>query len=185
MSNNNSISDFINGFQGGLRPNRFKVSGSFGNSSSLDDRFTFLVRAAALPGSDLSLISVPYRGRSFKIPGNRTYTPWQMVVLDDKGTPSLWKKFHDWSALINSHKNNETNDPPSGGGNFTSYMKNYTVTQLDINGACERQVELISCWPSEIGPIDFSMGNNEDYSTFIVTLEYQYFVRVATPTNCN
>lgn len=185
---NNSISNFINGFAGGLRPNRFKVSGAFGGSVSEDERFTYLVRGTALPGSDLSLISVPYRGRSFKIPGNRTYIPWQMVVLDDKGgssNSSLWKKFHDWSALINSHKANLTSDPASGGGNFTTYMKNYTITQLNINGGCERQVKLYSCWPSEVGAIDFSMGDNENYITFTVTLEYQYFSRVTTPTNCD
>lgn len=186
MANANSISEFINGFGGGLRPNRFRVEGAFGGSNSVDDRFTYLVRATSLPGSDLSLISVPYKGRSYKIPGNRTYIPWQMVVMDDKKISggSLWKKFHDWSALINAHKANQTGDPASGGGNFTTYMKDYTITQLDINGKCERQVKLISCWPSEVGPIDFSMADNENYVTFSVVLEYQYFVRVPNPTNC-
>lgn len=185
----NSISQFINGFAGGLRPNRFRVEGSFGGSTTTDTRFTYFVRAASMPGSDLSLISVPYRGRQYRIPGNRTYLPWQMVVLDDRGgassAASLWKKFHDWSSLINAHTSNLTSDPASGGGNFTNYMKDYTVTQLDINGACERQIKLISCWPSEVGPIDLSMGDNENYVTFTVTLEYQYYVRVANPTNCD
>jgi hypothetical protein len=186
-TSNNSISQFINGFGGGLRPNRFRISGAFGGNDTTDDRFTYLVRAASMPGSDLSLISVPYRGRLYKIPGNRSYIPWQMVVLDDRKTTtgSLWKKFQDWSSLINSHKANQTNDPTTGGGNFTNYMKDYTVTQLDINGKCERQIQLISCWPSEVGSIDFSMADNENYVTFTVTLEYQYFVRVANPVNCD
>jgi len=185
-TSSNSLSGFINGFGGGLRPNRFKISGSFGGTQNIDDRFTYLVRAASLPGSDLSIISVPYRGRSFKIPGNRSYTSWQMVVLDDKpnSSGSLWKRFHDWSALINSHVANQTSDPNIGGGNFSTYMRDYTVTQLDINGACEKTVELISCWPSEIGPIEFSMSDNENYTTFAITLEYQYFKRVPNPTNC-
>lgn len=189
---NNSIQTFINGFGGGLRPNRFKVEGTIPTATqsiSVSEKLTFLVRATTLPSSDLSLISVPYRGRDFKIPGNRTYLPWQMVVLDDKGGQqssdlSLWKRFHIWSNVINSHKGNLTSNTGNDSKNFKNYFKNFTVTQLDINGNCEKQIELVDCWPSEVGPISLEMGDNENYSTFIVTLEYQYFNRIENIRNC-
>lgn len=186
----NSLQQFIDGFGGGLRPNRFRVEGSFPGSNTNNEQFTFLVRATTLPSSDLSLISVPYRGRDFKIPGNRSYLPWQIVVLDDKGdsqgqNQSLWKRFHKWSNSINSHKGNLTDNTSKNSKNFTDYMKTFTVTQLDINGKCEKQIELIQCWPSEVGPINLEMGDNENYVTFIVTLEYQYFVRNKTFKNCS
>lgn len=186
---NNKLQSFIDQFGGGLRPNRFIVNGTFpAVVGTVDDQFTFLIRAANLPSSDLSLISVPYRGRDFKIPGNRTYLPWQIVVLDDKGSgttsiKSLWRRFHEWSNLINSHISNITSDTDDNSKNFVAdYMKNFTVTQLDINGNCEKTINLIQCWPSEIGQIDLDMSDNENFTTFTVTLEYQYFSRVNCPT---
>lgn len=185
----NKLQSFIDQFGGGLRPNRFIVNGMFPSTvGTVDDQFTFLIRAANLPSSDLSLISVPYRGRDFKIPGNRTYLPWQIVVLDDKGSgtssiKSLWRRFHEWSNLINSHKLNLTDDTDDISKNFVDYMKTFTITQLDINGNCEKRINLIQCWPSEIGPIDLDMSDNENFTTFTVTLEYQYFTRINCPIN--
>lgn len=172
---NSDISSFISGFDGGLRANRFLVVGDFPqgvDATNPAEQFTYHVRGANIPASDLSQIGVPYRGREYKIPGNRTYATWQMTLIDDTNF-TLWQKFHKWANLINSH----TDNVPTNGINlnFTGLMKDWSVKQLDINGTCVRHVKLHKCWPSVIGEISFLMEDNESFCTYTVDLEYQYF----------
>jgi hypothetical protein len=171
-----SIDDFIDGFGGGLRPNRFLVIPTFPSGVTLTNAnaYSFFIRAAALPSSDLAVIPIAYRGRTFKMPGARTYTPWQMVVLDDVGG-ELWDVYHLWSSKILKHKSNKIASSGTNMDDFSSLMASHTIKQLDINGTTEKTVVLNKCWPSEVGPVEFSMADNENYVTFTVTLEYQYF----------
>lgn len=174
-----SIQSFINNFDGGLRPNRFLVNGEFPSGIGTDtDQFTFHVRAASIPSSDLSQIGVPFRGREYKIPGNRSYATWQMTIIDDIQYP-LWTRFHQWANKINSHTLNtpattSTTSSPQN-YNFTNFMKNWSIEQLDLNGNCVRKISLSNCWPSVIGEISFLMEENESFCTFTVDLEYQYY----------
>ena len=61
---------------GGARPNLFQVdltsfpgSGDAGYDS---DSFSILCKAAQLPASNVASIDVPFRGRIFKVAGDRT-----------------------------------------------------------------------------------------------------------------
>jgi hypothetical protein len=122
-----SITDFINGFGGGHRINRFRVTGSIPtitgtqspstgnpvNASKKVDFTDFHVRAASLPTSQLGVIPVNFRGRTVNYPGDRIYQPWNIVVIDDnkiskdsEKSISLYKAFHEWHERINSHVNN-------------------------------------------------------------------------------
>lgn len=167
------ISDFVNNFGGGLRPNRFRVNGSFGSGQA--PNMTFHITSTNLPASSLSTIAVPYRGRSFKMPGNRTYSTWAITVLDDTesgGGIALWRKFHDWSEKFNDHVTNRTN---VSRGNFTDQMGVWDVYQLGINGNTEKQIKLYGCWPSDVGAVVLNMNDNENLSQFTVSLEYTYY----------
>lgn len=172
MANYNSITDFINGFGGGYRPNRFRVQGAIGTLGSPELKFH--IKAASLPASSISTIMIPYRGRNFKMPGNRTYAPWQITILDDNETEgtALWGHFHTWSNQINDHMNNITNAEDL---NFGSQLKLWTIYQLDINGEETKKITLQNCWPAEVGPIILNMDDNETLSTFTVTLEYSHY----------
>ena len=64
---------------GGARPNLFQVdltsfpgSGDTGYDS---DSFSVLCKAAQLPASNVASIDVPFRGRIFKVAGDRTLIP--------------------------------------------------------------------------------------------------------------
>jgi hypothetical protein len=129
-----SITDFINGFGGGHRINRFKVTGSIPtlntntitaanpvNTSKMVDFTDFHVRAASLPTSQLGVIPVNFRGRTVNYPGDRIYQPWNIVVIDDnkqasssEKSISLYRAFHEWHERINSHVNNLSTYESSG-----------------------------------------------------------------------
>ena len=56
-----------------------------GHRASSASLATFLVKAANIPASTVGVIEVPYRGRTLKIAGDRTFEPWTITVLNDKG----------------------------------------------------------------------------------------------------
>lgn len=164
---NHTISDFVGGFNGGLRTNRFLVNcdrGGFGD-------MPYHARAASFPPVTTSVLQVPHRGRVYKMPGQRTFAPWSMTVLDDTGTNALYAKFYSWANAI---QNNISNTTSSGTTDFSSFFATFTVTQLDFNGNNIKSVQLIGAWPSEVGEIRFSSDDAESLCSFNVQLEYQY-----------
>lgn len=159
-----AISDFVNAFNGGMRPNRFVI-----NMPKIGGNRPFHIRSASLPAASTSVLQIPYRGRVFKMPGNRTFGSWIITVLDDTEPQNLWKNFHTWANEIQNHVTNI-----SYGGDFTGVMSNATIQHLNMNGVAQKTVVLNRCWPSEVGEVRLSMDDNESLSTFNVTLEYQY-----------
>lgn len=179
MTQQHTISSFITSFKGGFRPNRFIVNGSIGATETTTK---FHILSATIPGSKINTMSIPYRGRVFKMPGNREYGAWEITVLDDieaeQGT-RLWDDFHTWSENFNDHVTNKslfatgfgalTAETTSGRG-----MNNWTIQQLDIDGNITKTVILSNCWPSKVGQIALSMDKNDELVTFPVTMQYQY-----------
>ena len=60
----------------GARSNLFRVtlSGFYSSTTTRDEDFTYLCKAAQLPGSTVGIIEVPFAaGRRFKAAGDRTF----------------------------------------------------------------------------------------------------------------
>jgi len=67
----------------GARSNLFRVTLS-GLSTDLNENFTYLCKAAQLPGSTVGVIEVPFAaGRRFKAAGDRTFADWTTTVIND------------------------------------------------------------------------------------------------------
>lgn len=162
-----NLEDFIGQFNGGYRPNRFQLTHDFGGQAG--PPLTYHIRATSFPASTITTVNVPYRGRIFKMPGVRTYATWQITVLDD--TNNLFERYHAWSQRLKEHKSNTSS---AGQSDFSSLMSSITVQQLDYNGGPAKKMTLIKAWPSNVGPIQFDMENNDTILTFTVDFEYQY-----------
>lgn len=183
MANSHSISDFITGFGGGTRQNRFKITGAIASASSPNTTSTFetnifYVRTASLPNSTLGGIPINYRGRTVVYPGERVYSPWQITVLDDKPSSKikLYEAFHAWSNGINDHINNTTSQ--SGLDPKNHFAADWTVEQLDTNGAATltgRKFTLHNCWPQTVGDIALDMGADNTLASFAVTIFYSHY----------
>ena len=127
---NRTISDFkskLNG--GGARANLFVVEMTLSNlgfekNLAFDkDTFQFMCKAAQIPAQTISAIEIPFRGRTFKVAGDRTIDPWSVTIINDENF-SLRKSFEEWSNQIASlDKNLGTTDP-------NKYMAKATVYQL-------------------------------------------------------
>ena len=74
---------------GGARPNLFEVEITPGDLPSgiaaLDgDVFKYMCKAANLPASNVASIDVPFRGRIFKVAGDRTIDTWTITIINDE-----------------------------------------------------------------------------------------------------
>ena len=80
-----NVSSFIQRVGQGVKPNMFMVDVNFPGSlsKSADDLETtnIMCKSAALPGSNLGVIEVPFRGRTVKIAGDRTFDTWTVTCL--------------------------------------------------------------------------------------------------------
>ena len=75
-----NVNAFIGALQGGgARPNQFKVT--FG---ALGSKFSFLCRSAQIPALTIGEVTIPFRGRYVYVPGDRTYDPWGVTVMNEK-----------------------------------------------------------------------------------------------------
>ena len=123
---NKTISQFKSGLAGGgARPNLFEVElTTFPAGIPWDaNNFRFMCKAAALPAQNVASIDVPFRGRIFKVAGDRTIDVWTVTVINDENF-ALRNSFEQWSELIARVDNNLGATDPS------AYMTNATVYQL-------------------------------------------------------
>jgi len=82
-----NVSQFLSTIGQGVKPNMFLVNIQFPSriSGGKDLNLTnILCKSAALPGSNLGVIEVPFRGRTVKIAGDRTFDTWTTTFFNDK-----------------------------------------------------------------------------------------------------
>ncbi len=85
---NKTISQFKSALiGGGARPNLFEVElTTLPAGISWDaDSFRYMCKAAQLPAQNVANIDVPFRGRIFKVAGDRTIDTWTVTIINDEG----------------------------------------------------------------------------------------------------
>ena len=174
----NNVSTFLSTINQGIKPNMFAVDISFpagGDFGTTDKSLTnILCKSAALPGSNLGVIEVPFRGRTVKIAGDRTFDTWTATFFADSNM-EVRGLFEDWANSINSHEGNTAERflPNQG---TTGYMADLFVSQLEkddqVGGSVIRTYQLHHCFPTNVSAIDLAYDSNDQVSEF--TVEWQY-----------
>ena len=182
----NNVSTFLQTINQGIKPNMFSVDISFpgdgtgeaANFSSTDKNLTnILCKSAALPGSNLGVIEVPFRGRTVKIAGDRTFDTWTATFFADSNM-EVRGLFEDWANSINSHEANTAERflPNQG---TTGYMADLFVSQLEkddqVGGSVIRTYQLHHCFPTNVSAIDLAYDSNDQISEFTVEWQYSFF----------
>ena len=175
---------------GGTRPNLFEVSiPTFPSAiseawSAGDDSengiFKFLCKATALPASNLGSIEIPFRGRTLKVAGDRTFDDWTVTIINDEDF-KLRTAFERWSNVMSRL------DDATGVTNPTSYMTDGYVQQLgrgsQVGAASNdggessvlRTYKFFDVFPVTVGEIALSYDTTDALEEFDVTFRYQYF----------
>ena len=179
---NKNISDFKSKLiGGGARPNLFEVELTTlpdGVTGWDADSFQFLCKAAALPAQTIASIDVPFRGRIFKVAGDRTIDTWTVTVINDEDF-ILRNAFENWTQQIADLSTNLGATDPS------AYMTNAKVFQLGrgsskastTSGGNEnvvlKEYEFIDIFPTSVSAIDLSYDTGDTIEEYTVEFQVQ------------
>jgi len=175
-----NVSQFLSTIGQGVKPNMFLINVQFPAAIALqteDQNLTnILCKSAALPGSNLGVIEVPFRGRTVKIAGDRTFDTWTTTFFNDKDF-KLRGFFEQWANSINTHEGNTS--PLFVPNNSEGYMADLQVDQLEKDaseeGAILRRYILKHCFPTNVSQIDLAYDSNDQIEEFTVEWQYSYF----------
>ena len=178
---NKSISQFKSSLiGGGARPNLFEVelttlpAGISWNA----ENFRFMAKAAALPAQNIAQIDVPFRGRIFKVAGDRTIDTWTVTIINDESF-ELRNAFEQWTEVIAKLDNNLGATDPS------AYMTNAKVFQLgrgssksskDSTGTSNaflKEYEFVDIFPTTVSEIALSYDTGDTIEEFDVEFQVQ------------
>lgn len=190
MARLKTISQFKSALSGGgARPNLFEVElTTFPSGISWDaDKFKYLCKAAALPASNIANIDVPFRGRIFKVAGDRTIDTWTVTIINDEDF-KLRRAFEAWTELIAKLDNN------LGATNPGAYMSNATVYQLGrgatvnstTNAGSDSSIlaayKFVDIFPTSVSNIDLSYDSGDTIEEFTVEFQVQSYEIISGTT---
>ena len=157
---------------GGTRPNLFEVEIAFPEQLAIDndvkEKSRFLVKAAALPASNITPVEVNFRGRILKIAGERTFVTWTVTVINDLDF-GIRSAFEKWMNLINKMED------ATGTVNPADYQPDAYVHQLDRDGSTLRTYKFHDVFPTNISQIDLSYETTDTIEEFTVELQVQWW----------
>ena len=159
---------------GGARANLFEVVLTFPDAAQPDqevlEKARFLVKGANMPASNVSPIEVPFRGRTLKIAGDRSFESWTVTVINDADF-AIRSAFERWMNTINRVSDN------TGLINPADYQADAYVYQLDRDGSTLRSYRFYDTFPTQVGPIELSY-DAQGIQEFTVELQVQYWEAV-------
>ncbi len=133
------------------------------------------------------LLDVPFRGRIFKVAGDRTIDTWSVTVINDEGF-LLRRAFEEWSEQIAKLDNNLGATDPS------AYMVSARVFQLGRGSVKSSQnnagnansvlaeYEFVDIFPTNVSAIDLSYDSSDTIEEFTVEFAVQSFNIIASGT---
>ena len=158
-----TISDFAAHFKGGVRANLFRVDIE---GPEFFNNLHFFCKGASIPASTVGVIPVPFRGRQLQVPGDRTFEPWTVTVLNDVN----WQHrtaFENWSHRITAYSANVSNFD----SNDIGYYGRATVIHLDRSGGVLRRYVLEDIFPTSVAAIDLTSDGNDAVEEYAVEFQ--------------
>jgi hypothetical protein len=182
---------------GGARPNLFEVRipGAIPGGGTLGDDFSILCKAAQLPASNIASIDVPFRGRIFKVAGDRTFDTWTITIINDENF-SIRRVMEDWMNFIGQYGDASGATEP-GSYMVDAYVKQLTRSASNIRNTGEgggegqglsltsqtNPTETIykfhSIFPTALSAIDLSYESTDTIEEFTAEFQVQYWTPAA------
>ena len=166
--------------EGDLTESTSTTSNPRPSAPELTEKSTFMVKAAQMPGSQIGVIQVPFRGRRLKVSGDRTFADWQTTIFNDSDY-KLRNAIEKWSEIIQYHNfalgHNQLTDGVTEplDNEKDGYMGTGFVRQLDRQGRQLKIYKLAGIWPVSIDEITLDFGINDTIEEYGVTWAVQYW----------
>lgn len=157
---------------GGARSNLFEVVLSFPEAAPADagvlDKARFMVKAAALPSSNVNFLDVSFRGRTLKVAGDRTFESWTITVINDTDF-AIRSAFENWMNTMNRVSDNTGVTDPA------LYQADAFVYQLDRDGSTLRAYHFYDIFPSNVSaiPLSYETEGIEDFTVEMQVLWWE------------
>jgi hypothetical protein len=157
---------------GGARSNLFEVVLSFPTIAQADsnvlDKSRFLVKTAALPASNIAPLDVPFRGRTLKVAGDRTFDSWTITIINDTDF-AIRSAFENWMNKVNRLSDN------TGATDPTLYQADAYVYQLDRDGSTLRAYHMYDLFPTSVSaiPLDYGTSTIEEFTVEMQVLWWE------------
>ena len=143
------------------------------------EKYALTAHAASIPASTIEPTDVNYFGRTFRIPGTRTFEDWTTTIYSTEDF-QVRDFFEKWSDGINGVVTNISGFDDLGLG-AASYTKDIEVELYGKDGKITRKYQLVDAWPTTIGATDLSWEGN-DIQTFEVTWAYTHWIADSSPS---
>jgi hypothetical protein len=154
----------------GARPNLFRVIINFPAFVQGDTELTsFMCKGASLPPAQIGAVMIPFRGRQLHVPGDRTYEPWEVTIINDTNF-NVRDALMRWSNAMNSFEGNVTSVSPD------AYYTDLIVEQLDRDNNVLKSYKIVGAWPVTVGQIDLNFESSDAIEQFTATFRYLYWV---------
>ena len=174
---------------GGARPNLFEVEmatlpDGISWPENAQRTWTYLCKAAQLPASNIAQIDIPFRGRIFKVAGDRTVEPWTVTVINDENF-EIRNAMEQWVEKMAKLSDNIGNVNPNaymvnakvyqlGRGSNPGNAGNTAVDNGDRNSVL-KEYEFIDIFPTAVSPIDLSYDSSDAIEEFTVEFQVNSF----------
>ncbi len=174
---------------GGARPNLFEVElatlpEGISWPENAQRTFTYLCKAATLPASNIAQIDIPFRGRIFKVAGDRTVEPWSVTVINDENF-QIRNAMEQWVEKMAKLSDNIGNVNPNaymvnakvfqlGRGSSPGTAGNTAVDNGEANSVL-KEYEFIDIFPTAVSPIDLSYDSSDAIEEFTVEFQVNSF----------
>ena len=162
---------------------------------------TFMCKAANLPASNVASIDVPFRGRTLKVAGDRTFDPWTLTIINDEDF-KIRHAMEMWMNGISKLSNN------TGASNPNAYMTDAYVYQLGRGSAGQietttavpdagqgriattkanvlRSYRFYDIFPTAVSEIALGYDTENTIEEFTVEFQVQYFEVAGGPGALN
>ena len=178
---------------GGARPNLFQVNipafpATIANlwktgAGNEQEDFNFFAKATAMPASNIAAIDVPFRGRTFKVAGDRTIDNWTVTIINDEKF-NLRTAFEQWSEHIIKLENNIGTTNPAqymvdadvyqlGRSQGSALKKGSNETNAGTNNAILKAYQFVDIFPVTVGDIALSYDTGDTIEEFDVEFAVQ------------
>jgi len=168
----------ISNFKGNIgrdfaRSNLFRIEFGAPTTSpgTQPTNYKFLVKATSLPSTNMGSIAVPYQGRVFNVPGDRTFEPWSVTIMNTEDY-GVRKYLESWINKI------QATDFAFQAAESFNYMATLNVESLQRtskgtnNLSSIRKYKFFNAFPSSLSAMDLDFASNDTIQEY--TCEWQF-----------
>ena len=159
---------------GGARPSLYTIDINGPSPWSFSNKSNLLVKAAAIPASNIAPLTVNYMGRAYKTPGFRTFDTWSVTIINDEDMAARSNIIGWMRNMAGTFEGNRDNTHGGSTEALARYEGDATITQMGKDGSAKQSWKLYQMWPTELGeiPLDWSSDAIQEYT---VTWAYDYW----------